>query len=153
MRREPLIHQFYGMACTWEIRIWDELSPNRTSTLILQIEKDAAEFESFYSRFKEDSLLKRVEKEVGRHEVPADFIAMLRIYEGFYTASAGAFSPLVGGLLSDIGYDRDYRLTPLDQIQDVPSLGDSISIVNENTLEIHKPISLDLGGIGKGYFC
>lgn len=152
MNEVPSTYQFFAMGCTWEVKIWDDISSTRIHQSFSEIEKDAQKFESFYSRFKDDSLLKKIEGEVGVHEVPSDLVEMLQLYQKLYTTTGGAFSPLVGGLLSDIGYDEKYSLSPQEKIRDVPPLSDIVSLLDDHTIQIHQKASFDLGGIGKGFF-
>ncbi|HEX3678700.1 MAG TPA: hypothetical protein VHU90_03175, partial [Galbitalea sp.] len=59
-------------------------------------------------------------------------------------------SPLVGGRLENLGYDRDYTLRPHDEAVDVP-VWDDIMRWDGTRLTTTAPVLVDVGAAGKGY--
>lgn len=107
-------------------------------------------FDVTYSRFRSDSLVQKMAKEAGVYEMPSDFAPLWSVYESLYRLSGGAFTPLVGSLLEDFGYDANYSLTKKDSIRPVPPLHTAVSYTPP-TLTILKPALLDIGAGGKGH--
>jgi thiamine biosynthesis lipoprotein len=62
----------------------------------------------------------------------------------------GVFTPLVGTLLSEAGYDSEYSLNE-KELSDVPALPDVVEIVDPLHINLKQPALFDFGAIGKGY--
>jgi thiamine biosynthesis lipoprotein len=103
-----------------------------------------------YSRFRADSLVSQVEREPGVHQFPGDAAALFDTYRRLYDATDGAMSPLVGAALSELGYDRAYRLRDSGRRSEVPAWNDAVAW-DGRSLTTVRPVSLDIGAAGKGY--
>ncbi len=75
---------------------------------------------------------------------------MLSLYYELYTRTNGLFTPLVGGLLSDAGYDAKYSLQPNAVLQSPPTWDEALEYHHPKLL-VKKPVLLDFGAAGKGY--
>ncbi|MBI2024023.1 FAD:protein FMN transferase [Candidatus Giovannonibacteria bacterium] len=98
---------YESMGTRWEIAIWDPHLEARLSNKIIEKSK---EFDNLYSRFIKDSLVWKIAENPGKHEVPADLVKMLRLYEELYLPSEKKLNPLIGFAISDLGYDAEYSL-------------------------------------------
>jgi FAD:protein FMN transferase len=107
-------------------------------------------FDRDWSRFRDDSLVARIARIPGRHRMPADAAPLLALYRELYEATAGRVSPLVGRSLEALGYDAAYRLRAADDIP-VPPAWDDAFAWDGSTLEVARPVVVDVGAAGKGY--
>ena len=82
--------------------------------------------------------------------LPADASPMLALYRDLYERTDGLFTPLVGGMLSDAGYDAQYSLRQKKELEAAPSW-DGTFEWNGSELDMKKPALLDFGAAGKGY--
>lgn len=148
---DPRILSLPCMGTTWSLTVWDSLSNAAWENLTQEITQMLHDFEATYSRFKDTSLVRTLSTQTGRVHVPQDLVTMLRLYEKLNTLSDGAFTPLLGHTLTDLGYDETYKLQPKEQIRSVPQLSEALTIVDNQTLELHGTFLMDFGGLGKGY--
>ena len=58
-------------------------------------------------------------------------------------------TPLIGATLEDLGYDKEYSLTPKTIIRKTPEFGSVLKRSGE-TITTIQPLSLDVGAAGKG---
>lgn len=108
-----------------------------------------ARFDRDWSRFRDDSLVRRIAREPGRHRLPDDAPPMLELYRELYEATAGRVSPLVGGALAALGYGGDYRVGAGAPAA-VPRWEDALSWDGFH-LETAAATLLDVGAAGKGH--
>lgn len=130
------------------------------------------EYESVLSRFRADSLVSRMAcaEHGGDFEFPSWAQPLFAIYDEFYAATHGAFDACVGADLLALGYDNSVQFVP----ESAASAGkndnsSSYSCSNYRralpvkwadisrddggaTLHTNKPVQLDFGAAGKGYF-
>ncbi len=147
----PRIFSLPIMGTTWSVTVWDALDDAQWTELAEGIQQILEKFNATYSRFAETSLIRRLSTQTGVAEVPEDMVKMLRMYQTLGNLSGGAFSPLLGNTLTDLGYDETYNLTPKEQIRAVPKLDDALTIVDDTHIELHGKFLMDFGGLGKGY--
>lgn len=121
------------------------LDPELNTRIISRIE----EFDSTYSRFRDDSLVWKISQEKGEYVFPEDAEKFFRFYNNFYHITGGKFTLLIGNTLNEAGYDSSYSLTP-KKINRVPS-AESVFSYNHPILKTNIPYILDFGGLGKGY--
>lgn len=107
-------------------------------------------FDVAYSRFRLDSLVSTIAKNKGEYAFPDDARKLFAVYRQLYDLTDGRFTPLIGNLMEEIGYDRLYSLKPLQKVHYPPSLDDVIEIVDSKIIS-KKPVVLDFGAGGKGY--
>ena len=75
---------------------------------------------------------------------------MFSLYHDLYEKTDGFFTPLVGGLLSDAGYDTHYSLRAKSDLS-IPPRWEDVLVYHPPTLLVKKPVLLDFGAAGKGY--
>ena len=90
-------------------------------------------------------------QKVGVVEVPSDLINILRLYKQMYVVSQKKFTPCVGALMEDIGYDAEYSLVAKKDMRAVPDFEKAVCIIDDTHIELHESVLLDIGAIGKGY--
>lgn len=130
------------------------------------------EYESVLSRFRADSLVSRMAcaEHGGEFEFPTWAQPLFAIYSEFYDATHGAFDACIGADLLALGYNNSVQFVP----ESAASAGkndnsSSYSCSNYRralpvkwadisrddggaTLHTNKPVQLDFGAAGKGYF-
>ncbi len=143
-------YNFEAIGTKWQIDIYQNLSPEAEQGLLARVRERIETFDKGYSRFRADSLVTKMSRESGTFTMPEDAQAMLALYRDLYDRTGGLFTPLVGNLLSDAGYDATYSLRQKKELEKVPLWDDVIEYKHPN-LEIKKPVMLDFGAAGKGY--
>jgi len=148
---------FKAIGTSWQIDVYREMDRAMDSTkeaLLFSAVKERIElFESTYSRFRENSIVTQTSKEEARgnvFELPEDAEKMFSLYRELYDLTDGYFTPLIGNLLSDAGYDAKYSLESKKELK-APPAWDETMIYNHPNLLIKKPTLLDFGAAGKGY--
>ena len=143
-------HSFQAIGTHWQIDLPETLAPERRERLLLAIRARITEFESVYSRFDSASLVSRIAREAGTFTFPPDAAPLFAMYRKFSEFTAGAFTPLIGQVLVDAGYDAAYSLTPKPLIR-APKAWDEVMTWNAPVLTTREPVQLDFGAAGKGY--
>jgi thiamine biosynthesis lipoprotein len=139
-------YRFTAIGAPWRIDTPEPLTPEVTGAIADRIER----FDRTYSRFREDSLVSRINREPGVWEFPPDAPALFALYRTLYEATGGAVSPLVGERLENLGYDRSYSLTPSPISVRVPAWDNAVAWDGERLTTVH-PVLVDVGAAGKGY--
>ena len=142
----PANLRFEAIGCPWQIDTPEPLDDATVDELNARIEA----FDVTYSRFRDDSLVSRIEREPGVHAFPDDAAALFETYRLLYSATDGAMSPLVGAVLSDLGYDRAYSLRNTGRGTRAPAWDDAFAW-DGRALTTVRPVSVDVGAAGKGY--
>lgn len=137
---------FSGIGTTWVV---DYFPNEENDTIPNSITKLVNEFEEIYSRFKPDSFINRVGYTVGTHLVNNEFKQLFELYLTLYELTKGKFTPLIGSLLEDAGYDKEYSLTP-KTLRTVTLIADALSYCYPKIV-IKKPVQFDFGAAGKGF--
>ncbi len=144
-------HAWQALGTAWTVTIWDELPPAQFDAVTATLETISHTFDATYSRFKTDSLVTQLSKTTGKVVVPRDMVAMLRLYAVLNAATGGKINPAIGFALEDTGYDAVYSLKPQPSLRKTPAFTDALTILNDTELELHEPVLLDFGALGKGY--
>lgn len=139
------------MGTVWNITVYDPLPKERFTELMKEVLALSQKFDELYSRFKATSLVSKLRHTQGLQEVPRDLVVMLRIYQEFYEASEHKFTPCIGALLEDVGYDTEYSLKEKEIKREVPSFTEAIEIVDDTHIIINESVLIDVGAVGKGY--
>lgn len=139
------------MGTLWKVVIYQEVSDEIKIALEKDLKERLENFDRLYSRFKPDSLVSLISQRTGVIEVPPDLVKILRIYKQFYEVSGRKFTPCIGSLLEDVGYDREYSLREKDIFRSVPDFN-SVTIIDDTHINLEEKVLLDIGAIGKGYF-
>ncbi len=106
-------------------------------------------FDRTYSRFRADSMVTAMSQEAGIYELPEDAQKLMELYEDLYEITDGKFTPLIGQVLSDAGYDAEYSLQSKQLTRPLP-LAEAVSYDFPH-LTVKQPSLLDFGAAGKGY--
>lgn len=138
------------MGTVWKISLYETIQDNVALGLEDACGKLLDGFDRLYSRFKDDSLVSHIAKTPGMYEVPKDFTAILSIYKKVYKLSHKKFTPCIGGLLEDVGYDKEYSLQKKDTFREVPDF-DNVVIIDDTHIKTQQKVLLDVGAVGKGY--
>ena len=138
--------RFDAIGTGWQI---DTAKPI-AQCLSTRIQARIEEFDSTYSRFREDSLVATIARSVGTFVFPDDAAALFDTYRRLYTATDGRMSPLVGRSMDDLGYDRAYSLRPTGMVRSAPHWDEAFSW-DGSGLTTLRPVSIDVGAAGKGY--
>lgn len=136
---------FEAIGTQWVIDSENELSDQLKDKIHLEIER----FDNLYSRFRQKSLVSQMAEKAGKYTISREDISLFFLYKQLYDATGGLFTPLIGQLLSDAGYDSSYSLQSRS-LYPPPQWDDCIEL-GKTYIQIKKPVLLDLGGIGKGF--
>jgi len=141
--------QFEAIGTHWKIVIAEDISTEGKTILIDAISKRIDVFDRDYSRFREDSLITEMSKASGTYTLPTDAKPLVALYRELYMITGGLFTPLVGNIISDAGYDALYTLktkpmTPAPR-------WDEVMEYSYPKLKLYTPVLLDFGAAGKGY--
>lgn len=139
-------HTFEAIGTRWSLTVpQGVLSGERMEKVVARI----GLFDQTYSRFREDSLVTEMATQAGVYTLPPDAQPLFDFYLSLYGHTKGLFTPLVGDVLSELGYDKDYSF-----VEKKPKIPPALSEVLEYdfpTLIIKQPTLLDFGAAGKGY--
>lgn len=140
---------FEAIGTKWVIEIKQKLSDLSEKNLLKKILARVEEFDKNYSRFRSDSLITQMSLKKGGYILPDDSKPLFDIYQKLYFLTDGLFTPMIGNVLDQAGYDADYSL--IKKKLTVPLAWDKVIKYNFPKLEIKVPVVLDLGAAGKGY--
>lgn len=124
--------------------------------LFAELVTEAARFESLYSRFKDDSIIGRINAvgklgEEQRVEVSSELGEMLKFGKELQELTKGAFDLNVAGLLEGYGYDASYAFElKKDLIEKERGSWNLEELYPQVFLWTKGYVSLDLGAFGKG---
>ncbi|EPI46583.1 hypothetical protein HMPREF1582_01018 [Gardnerella vaginalis JCP8151A] len=126
------------------------------------------EYEQTLSRFRADSLVSRMARAEhgGEFEFPAWAGPLFALYSEFYSATRGAFDACIGADLLALGYNNSVQFVPESAASASSNIGSwanyrrSLPIAwsdisqdsGSATLCTNRPVQLDFGAAGKGYF-
>lgn len=138
--------RFEAIGTTWQIDTADPIPEDVGRWIHDRIDA----FDRTYSRFRDDSLVSAIALKAGTFAFPDDAPPLFDVYRRLYAATDGRMSPLVGGALERLGYDRAYSLRPSGPPTPVPSWDDSFAW-DGHALTTVRPVTVDVGAAGKGY--
>lgn len=137
---------FEAIGTHWQID-FDHPDSDRTA-IESKIRSTIEAYDHTYSRFRKDALLVQASQKAETYTLPSSSKALLSLYKKLYDVTDGLFTPLIGQVLSDAGYDADYSLTPRNL--HTPPKWDDVITFNYPKLTLKKPALLDVGAAGKG---
>lgn len=140
--------EFEAIGTQWRIEI-DSSADESSSALVLRINERIHLFDIAYSRFRNDSLVAEMTSRAGTFKLPDDAPPMWNLYRDLYRITNGSFTPLIGSLLVDAGYDHIYSLVP-KKLRTPPAWDDVIE-GDAPQITLKRPALFDFGSIGKGY--
>ena len=137
-----------GLGTQWSFKFFTEVD---TLSLRRSLEECIREFERLYSRFKSSSLLSKLNREQRLLNPPEDLVRMCRLGQEYYALSGGLFNIATETHQRAQGYDAEYSFRErADLVPKTFDLSRSLRVsLDEITLEAG--VTLDLGGLGKGY--
>lgn len=137
--------QFEALGTQWHIETTQPLDVVIKTKITARI----AVFDKTYSRFRHDSLVTRLATAAGTYSFPDDARDLIDFYKQLYHVTGGAVSPLVGTMLEQAGYDKQYSLIP-GQVEPVP-VWEATMTWQGSQVTTTQPVMLDFGAAGKGY--
>lgn len=143
------VADFEAIGTRWQIEVFDSVLPERWKFIEQKVKKRIEQFDQTYSRFRRDSWIWRLSEQVGEYTLPADAEPLFSLYKRLYHITRGAFTPLIGQLLVDAGYDANYSLQPGTPL--MPPTWDEVLGYQPPLLKMKRPALLDIGAAGKGY--
>jgi thiamine biosynthesis lipoprotein len=141
--------KFEAIGTHWQIDIPHNIEAGKRQLVLEKIIDLIEDFDKIYSRFRSDSLVTQMAHKKGNYLLPDNAQALLSLYKELYKFTDHAFTPLIGQVLVDAGYDAIYSLKP-KKMYHPPTLEDTIDYKHPNIF-IKKPALLDFGAAGKGY--
>lgn len=144
------IFSYEALGTQWKVTLW-ERGEQESARIQDDIIRMSREFEQPHSRFVKTSYVWSLAGRTGISEISQDFYEMLLLYKKLYAPSEKKFTPLIGSVLRDFGYDEEYsfvqRATPVSP----PDFERAVQIINDHAIDIREPVFFDVGGLGKGY--
>lgn len=145
---KDLQFNFEAIGTFWTIEIKDK-NPGGHIDLKKKIDKEISDFVKIFSRFDKKSQIYLSSKAARKINLPEKYLDLVDTYQNLYQLTGGTFTPLVGNLLAEAGYDADYSLIP-GKLKPVPGW-DEVIEYKPPILETKKPWILDFGAGGKGF--
>lgn len=139
---------FAAIGTRWVLDIFTETSAGVYAELDAQVHVLIDEFDKAFSRFRQDSLVTQMAHQGGEFLLPDAGVEMLQLYQQLYTLTKGAFTPLIGSVLVEAGYDSTYSLQPKKLHR--PQKMDEVLVIAGRKILLKEPTLLDFGAIGKG---
>lgn len=140
---------FDAIGTKWETDIHDPIGDKDKSILLKKIKQTTDQYDKIYSRFRTDSVVWKINEDAGSYQLPEHSNELFALYRDLYEISNGLFTPLVGCLLSDLGYDKDYSLKQKSHISETKKWVD-VMTYSKNNLSVKEPLLIDVGAAGKG---
>lgn len=141
---------FEAIGTQWVIDVYSLPKGVNLDRLLQEIRERIEVFDSHYSRFRNDSLIAQMADRAGSYSLPEDADPLFSLYWRFYQLTDGAFTPLIGAVLEQAGYDAVYSLQERDKKQPTQRW-ENILDYSAGTVRVHEPAVLDFGAAGKGY--
>ncbi len=141
---------FKAIGTTWVIDIFEDITKEKEAQVLYLVMARIDDFDKAYSRFRSDSLVSEISEKAGTYIFGEDSKELFALYHELYNRTGGFFTPLIGQLLVDAGYDAEYSLKQKKELS-VPPTWESVMDFSFPTLTTKRPIKLDFGAAGKGY--
>lgn len=142
------IFSFEGIGTKWEIEIYSPATSIQLEYLKKIIKQRVEKFEQVYSRFRPDSFINSSLLQRGVVRLPYDSEKLFSLYKKIYTLTDGLFTPLIGQVLVDAGYDSLYSLIP-KKLHTPPPWEEVAECAFPNII-VKKSAAYDFGAAGKG---
>ena len=140
---------FEAIGTHWRITLAEELTPSVSAALEKKIFERIDEFDRAYSRFRDDSLVAEMARKEGKYTLPDDGPLLILLYERVYDITKGKVTPLIGSVMEEAGYDKQYSLLPKEV--HTPLAWEDALMFDGSNLTLRNPALLDFGAAGKGY--
>jgi thiamine biosynthesis lipoprotein len=139
---------FQAIGTHWQVDVLE--SVKNENELLGKILARISVFEKTYSRFLADSTVGKISQSAGDYIFPETSEKLFAEYRKMYDITGGLFTPLIGGVLADAGYNKEYSLKQKTDLTKPPAW-DEVIAFDFPTLTVKKPVRLDFGAAGKGY--
>ena len=136
--------RFEAIGVPWEIETAEPLPGSVRDEVLAIVEA----FDATWSRFRADSVVRRLADHPGAVSAPPDAGAMLDAYAELSAATGGAVNPLVGDALAHRGYDAGLGLADRGAIA-TPAWTPLLEW-DADELRLRHPATIDVGALGKG---
>jgi len=142
---------FCAIGTDWQIDLLEDVG-GRHEDIERNIHSLIERYDKTYSRFRPDSLISKIAQAPGEHVLPHNARALMKLYRELYDLTHGAFTPFIGQMLSDAGYDATYSLMQKRPLQQPPQW-DNVINFDAKTLHLKttEAFLLDFGAGGKGH--
>lgn len=140
---------FETIGTHWQIDIPDDTTSEHRAKILDEVIAVIEDFDSVYSRFREDSLITKMSLQKGTYRLPDDAKKLIKLYKELYDITDHAFTPLIGQVLVEAGYDAKYSLKPKKLHH--PTDWEEIISYKHPEITMKQPALLDFGAAGKGY--
>lgn len=140
---------FEAIGTHWRIDIPQETNNGMLNLLMNEITTTIEDFDKVYSRFLSDSLITKMAHKKGTYVLPDNAERLINLYKNLYQITDHKFTPLIGQVLVDAGYDAIYSFIPKKLYQ--PPVWEEIIEYKKPKITMKKPALLDFGAAGKGY--
>jgi thiamine biosynthesis lipoprotein len=140
---------FEAIGTHWQIDIPQDTDSTNRTIILNEIIAVVENFDKTYSRFRADSLVTQMSQKKGLYLLPDNAKSLFKLYHELYQLTDHAFTPLIGQVLADAGYDATYSLKP-KKLHKPPDWDEIIEYTHPNLLIKHTAL-LDFGAAGKGY--
>lgn len=147
-------HEFYAMGTDVELLV-DRAPGAAVTRAFAAVEADFGRIEGALSRFLPGSELSTLNR-TGAVTAGHDLLAATELALAARERTGGRFDPTVHDSLVAAGYDRSFERVPADRRTPangaVHGCGGSVEVDRlTRTIRLGPGVSLDLGGVGKGY--
>lgn len=147
-----LRHVFDSMAV--EVEVFVDDAPASVGERLSAVEREFARLEAIFSRFSPRSELSRLNA-AGRLVVGDDLLTLTELALEARARTGGLVDPTVHGALVAWGYDRTFADVLGGERREpavVPACGGSVHVDRAaSTVELEHGVTLDFGGLAKGY--
>jgi len=137
--------RFDAIGTKWEIATEVAVS----ETLRARIGAVIEEFDATYSRFRADSLIRKMAEAPGEYTLPKNSEIIFDFYDALWEITDHQVTPLVGDALADAGYDETYSLKP-KETHPVFDFKEAIHRTGSK-FEVKQKTLIDIGAAGKGF--
>lgn len=139
-------YRFEAIGTTWQIDVDSPLQDQVKDEIARLIDS----YDCAFSRFRPESTVSQAQKAAGRYHFMAYADELFQLYARLYELTNGMFTPLVGQILEDLGYDADYSLVRHATPHSPPAWPD-VATYSSGELITSQPLVIDVGAAGKGH--
>jgi FAD:protein FMN transferase len=143
-----IIRDIQGVGTKWSFAFYENIDIIKTRQLLTQ---NISEFENLYSRFKQDSILSKLNKHKKLQNPTSELVQMIQKGLEYYDISNELFNIATAEHQISQGYDSNYSFKPNNQIKPITKSPKQAIIFKDHSIELDQEISIDLGGVGKGF--
>ncbi len=140
---------FEAIGTHWQIDIPQSTDSAKRSLVLEEIIAVIDDFDATYSRFRSDSIVTQMSHKKGSYLLPDNAKTLFKLYKELYELTDHAFTPLIGQVLVEAGYDATYSLIPKKLHS--PYYWEEAMDYEYPNLLMKNPSLLDFGAAGKGY--